>query len=39
VAERLGAKMDALKDEIHSAKVWALLLYAALAAGIYATMA
>ena len=36
---RLGAKIDALKDELHSAKVWALLLYFALAAGMYATMA
>ena len=36
---RLSAKIDALKDELHSAKVWALLLYFALAAGMYATMA
>ena len=36
---RLGAKIDALKDELHSAKLWALLLYFALAAGMYATMA
>ena len=35
----LNAKFAALKDEIHSAKVWALLLYFALAAGMYATMA
>ena len=36
---RLSAKIDALKDELHSAKLWALLLYVALAAGMYATMA
>ena len=36
---RLSAKIDALKDELHSTKVWALLLYFALAAGMYATMA
>ena len=36
---RLSAKIDGLKDELHSAKVWALLLYFALAAGMYATMA
>jgi outer membrane murein-binding lipoprotein Lpp len=36
---RLSAKIDALKDELHSAKVWALLLYFALAGGMYATMA
>ena len=35
----LNSKFAALKDEIHSAKVWALLLYFALAAGMYATMA
>lgn len=36
---RLSAKIDALKDELHSAKLWALLLYFALAGGMYATMA
>lgn len=36
---RLSAKIDALKDELHSAKVGALLLYFAFAAGMYATMA
>lgn len=36
---RLSAKIDGLKDELHSAKVWALLLYFALAGGMYATMA
>ena len=36
---RLGEKIDALKGELHSAKVWALLLYFALAGGMYATMA
>ena len=35
----LNSKFAALKDEIHSAKIWALLLYFALAAGMYATMA
>ena len=35
----LTAKIDALKDELHSAKLWALLLYFALAGGMYATMA
>jgi len=35
----LNTKFAALKDEIHSAKIWALLLYFALAAGMYATMA
>jgi hypothetical protein len=41
--DALGADLNnqfaILKDEIHSAKVWALLLYFALAAGMYATMA
>ena len=35
----LNSKLAILKDEIHSAKIWALLLYFALAAGMYATMA
>ena len=35
----LNSKFTILKDEIHSAKIWALLLYFALAAGMYATMA
>ena len=35
----LNSKFAILKDEIHSAKIWALLLYFALAAGMYATMA
>ena len=35
----LNTKFAALKDEIHSAKIWTLLLYFALAAGMYATMA
>lgn len=35
----LNTKFAALKDELHSAKIWALLLYFALAAGMYATMA
>ena len=35
----LNAKFASLKYEIHSAKIWALLLYFALAAGMYATMA
>ena len=39
VDTRLGGKIDDLKDELHSAKIWALLLYVALAAGMYATMA
>jgi outer membrane murein-binding lipoprotein Lpp len=39
VSEQLNAKVDKLKDEIHSLKTWALLLYFALAAGMYATLA
>jgi hypothetical protein len=39
VSEQLNAKGDKLKDEIHSLKTWALLLYFALAAGMYATLA
>ena len=35
----LNAKFAILKDEIHSAKLWALLLYFAFAGGMYATMA
>ena len=35
----LNSKFAILKDEIHSAMIWALLLYFALAAGMYATMA
>lgn len=36
---QLAARIDTLKDQIHSAKIWAVLLYLALAAGMYATMA
>ena len=39
LAADLNSKFAMLKDEIHSAKIWALLLYFALAAGMYATMA
>jgi|SRR6185503_8274097 len=39
VSLELSGKLGSLKDEIHSAKIWALLLYFALAAGMYATMA
>jgi outer membrane murein-binding lipoprotein Lpp len=35
----LNTKFAALKDELYSAKLWALLLYFALAGGMYATMA
>ena len=37
--DALSAEFARLKDDIHSAKIWALLLYFALAAGVYATMA
>jgi uncharacterized coiled-coil protein SlyX len=37
--ERLDTKIDSLKDGLAAAKVWALLLYVALAAGILGTMA
>jgi hypothetical protein len=39
VNAQIGARIDGLRDEIHSAKIWAVLLYLALAAGMYATMA
>ena len=39
VAERLDTKIDAVKDSIANAKVWALVLYFALAAATYGTMA
>ena len=35
----LRDKVDALKDAFAEAKVWALLLYIALAAGVFGTMA
>ena len=35
----LRDKMDALKDSIAAAQVWALVLYIALAAGMFGTMA
>jgi len=35
----LRDKIDAIKDTIANAKVWALLLYAALATGVFGTMA
>lgn len=38
-AERIDTKIDALREELHAAKVWALLLYIALAGGMYATLA
>ena len=37
--DRMDTRFDSLKDEIGTAKLWALLLYAALAAGIFGTMA
>jgi hypothetical protein len=39
VAVRLDAKVDGLKHSLAEAKVWALLLYIALAAGTFGTMA
>ncbi|HEX6996306.1 MAG TPA: hypothetical protein VF339_19405 [Gammaproteobacteria bacterium] len=39
VNHTLSAKIDSLKDEITSAKIWALVLYIALAAGMFGTMA
>ena len=39
MAERFDAKFDALKDSIAAAKVWALVLYIALAAAMFGTMA
>jgi outer membrane murein-binding lipoprotein Lpp len=39
VAKDLGAKTDALQDSLASTRVWALLLYFALAAGVFSTMA
>ena len=35
----LSGKVDSLKDEVASAKIWALVLYIALAAGMFGTMA
>ena len=35
----LNDKIDALKDSLASAKVWALVLYIALAGSLYATLA
>jgi hypothetical protein len=37
--DTLSSQFAGLKDEIHSAKIWALLLYFALAGAMYATMA
>jgi hypothetical protein len=39
MTERFDAKFDALTGSFASAKVWALVLYIALAAGIFGTMA
>jgi hypothetical protein len=36
---KFDAKLDSLKQDMASAKVWALLLYSALAAGMLGTMA
>jgi uncharacterized coiled-coil protein SlyX len=35
----MHAQFAGLKDEVHSAKIWALLLYFAIAGAMYATMA
>jgi len=35
----LSGKIDSLKDDVASAKIWALVLYIALAAGMFGTMA
>ena len=37
--EKMDARFDSLKDAITSAKIWALLLYFALAASTFGTMA
>jgi hypothetical protein len=37
--QRLGGKLDALQNAFQSAKIWALLLYIALAGAILGTMA
>jgi outer membrane murein-binding lipoprotein Lpp len=37
--DALSSQFSSLKDEVHSAKIWALLLYFALAGAMYATMA
>jgi predicted nucleic acid-binding Zn-ribbon protein len=37
--EHLGTRFDVLKDSLHSAKIWALALYVALAATMLGTMA
>ena len=39
LTERFDNKFDALRRSIESAKIWALLLYVALAAAMYGTMA
>ena len=39
VARDLGAKIESLKDSIAAAKIWALVLYVALAAAMLGTMA
>jgi hypothetical protein len=36
---KIDSKIDALKDSLASAKVWALVLYIALAGSIFATLA
>lgn len=36
---RVDAKVDAVKDDIASTKVWALVLYIALAGGLFGTLA
>ena len=37
--DTLSSQFAGLKDEVHSAKIWALLLYFALAGAMYATLA
>ena len=36
---KFDVKFDSLKDELSTAKIWALLLYVALATGTFSTMA
>ena len=39
IETKFDGKFDSLKDKIASATVWAVLLYVALAAGVFSTMA
>ena len=39
MTERFDGKLETLKDSINKATIWALLLYIALAAATYGTMA